>query len=222
MIKKFNEFSVNELKTTTYLSAANKLKKLGHQKRASELSFWAHNKDSYKFGTFSIKADVWNNKYGNFIAPISDREIYNEAKYGEKIKQEGPIDVYINFDSNKDFYYDDPEFDAIWISVYGTSKEHNVTDALFTIVFKVKHVDDGSFVLTGETFIDPTFSSQHEGKILFDDRGSANRFKINFLNENFPKYVDGLREIFLELSTPEEYQKMLNLLSEISVNQLYN
>jgi hypothetical protein len=222
MIRKFNDFKVNELNTSTYLSAANKFKKLGHEKRASELSFWAHNKDSYKFGTFSIKADVWNGKFVNFIAPISDREIYNKEKNKYKIKQEGPIDVYINFDSNKDFYYDDPEFDAICISVYGTSKEHGVTDALFTIVLKVKHEDDGGFVLTGETFIDPTISSQHEGKILFDDRGSVNRFKRNFLNENFPKYVDGLREIFLELSTHEEYQKMVKLLSEISVNQLYN
>lgn len=220
MIRKFNDFKVNELNTSTYLSAANKFKKLGHEKRASELSFWAYNKDSYKFGTFSIKADVWNGKYGNFIAPISDREIYNKESI--KIKQEGPIDVYINFDSNKDFYYDDPEFDAICISVYGTSKEHGVTDSLFTIVLKVKHEDDGAFVLTGETFIDQTISSQHDAKILFDDRGSANRFKRNFLNENFPKYVDELREIFLELSTHEEYQKMVKLLSEISVNQLYN
>jgi hypothetical protein len=129
MIRKFNDFKVNELNTSTYLSAANKFKKLGgrHEKRASELSFWAHNKDSYKFGTFSIKADVWNGKYGSFIAPISDREIYNKEKNKYKIKQEGPIDVYINFDSNKDFYYDDPTHRRP-ITVGGLrlfSKKHN-------------------------------------------------------------------------------------------------
>jgi hypothetical protein len=243
MIKKFKDFKINELNKSTYMSAALKLRKSGEKKRASDLEFWAYNKDTIKFGTFKVNADIYQNtdtKLTKYIMPM------NKGKKSPVI--EGPIDLYLTLDTNLnlgdiddentspfDLVYwdasDETEFNSISIIVYGQSFEHSkgqrlmseyISSELFTIKLKVEHQIDDSFILTGEVSIEPPLMAEEEDKILFADANSANNFKKHFLNKELLSKIDGFREFFMEHSSFEEYEKLFKLLNQIPVNQLYN
>lgn len=228
MIKNFRNFKINEeLDKKTYQSAAFKLKKLKHYDRANRLSNWSLIKDSIKYGKFKVKADVYKTKYEYNNSTYIHLMPLNEKPEDSKLFKKGPVDVYIGFDIAMDFYYDDPEFEAIWITVFGSEEELGFAyDPLFSISIPVEHnKEDGSFMVKDEVHIEQTFTGDHEEKILFDNRVSANNFKKYFLNieyfKNQTSIYNNLREFFLENSHHEDFEKVFNLISSISVNQLY-
>jgi hypothetical protein len=241
MIKKFKDFKINELNKSTYMSAALKLRKSGDKKRASDLEFWAYNKDTIKFGTFKVNADIYQDTdTTKYIMPMK------RANNKKSPVTEGPIDLYLTLDTNLNrggidnernnsfdsIYWDDTEeFNSICIIVYGQLFEYSngqrlmsdyISSELFTIELKVEHQSDDSFILTNEVSIEPPFMAEEEDKILFADVNSANNFKKYFLNKELLSKVDGFREFFMEYFRPEDYEKFFKLLNQIPANQLYN
>lgn len=58
MVKKFNDFSINELKANTYRSASQKLKSLSHEKRGEDLERWSRMHDTRDFGLFNLGFEI--------------------------------------------------------------------------------------------------------------------------------------------------------------------
>lgn len=240
-MKKFSE--INELKSSTYRSAATKLSKLGgvHKKRAEDIEKWSYLSQCKEFGTYLFSVKAFEHEYSikrnnvsflqKEIVLISD---VSSLSSSDKLIKQSPIELYpfkLVFDvcgssieeilENKD--------PKLYLSFWIYSEEFMKTYTPFNIVVDISKNDDDSFSISNKPVNIEYAWNETESKDLLANRSEALRFKRNFLNkESLQKilYCEGdksmtFRELFMEYSTADDYLKFLNKICSISVNQLY-
>ncbi len=237
MIKKFNEFDIiNELKHSTYQSAASKLRRIGgvHKNRANNLNQWSYISLGKPLGTFNMHFDVLSmentrrSTWDEFIIP--SKIITNDFKGNTKIVKKGPLPVYLwggLVDNPYELCNEDnmESLGSLNVMVGAISEECH--ESCYTFFISTKLIwEDGSFkIVSGSSELDPVNTEIGDTIALFSDRKSALKFKNVFLKQdNLRKMIDGfeeLREFFMDYSTGEEWNNYFNELQSISINKLY-
>lgn len=228
---------VNELKQSTYRSAADKLSRMGgiHKKRSDEILKWSNTQRNIQaiskhksIGEFNLNLDIvdvmYSNRVNRLLEPMTGKSM---SEHGTKIKS-GPIPCYfigIEFESDipieGDLYQQDDHL--IFCNFFGTANESSI-DA-FTIFVPIKW-DEKTFKINTDKSVRIEHGfNEFDAKILFSDRKSAFKFKSKIL-ANLSRImsksnVDYLREVFMTYSTAIEHDKLYQLISQISVNSLY-
>jgi hypothetical protein len=109
-IKNFDNFINEELHPDTYMSAADKLKKKGHSKRAKELTSF---KDSLSDRIQPIEVE----SYGQTFTLDKDN-----IKVTGGDKREDDIDIFIAFDKELDEYLTKGDFESVWNNMSDVDK----------------------------------------------------------------------------------------------------
>lgn len=204
-----------ELNKKTYLNAAKKLKNLGgiHLKRAKNIEMWAYKNPKYiGLGTFNLNwhIDIANIKVtpGYFHAFDINWDYYNEVMeehHNDPKKSVGEhmclYDILCGFDLDAD--------DSMGICA-------------FDIYINVKWITENSFIVSYVSV------GGVETK-MFSDRQSAMKFKRevlsnekNWIPQEFEEESDqDIKYTFMKYSTAEEYKKMINMVKNIPISQLY-
>lgn len=237
MIKKFNDFNiVNELKHSTYKSAASKLRRIGgtHTDRANNLNQWSYISLGKPLGIFNMHFDILSlentrrSTWNEFLIP--SKIITKYFKGNTKLIKKGPLPVYLwgGLVDNPYEIFNEEDIESLEflnIMIGAISEECHETCYTFFISTKISW-ENGSFkIVSGSSGIDHVSNEVGDGIAFFSDRKSAIKFKNVFLSQdNLRKMVDGfeeLREFFMEYSTGEEWSNYFNELQSISINKLY-
>lgn len=226
-ILKFNQFINEELKPETYRSAAEKLRKKKHVARAGKLSHWAHQQQiglRYRdYGLFNIDIELEISKSSSGYVDATPKKPSNGEKTsayyaGMAVWGEG-FAIEMEEDANESFLYICPRF------VRNSEDEEDFSP--FTIANK--------FVKNGDSYVYDSISIIHEmdmadGVYLFSDRASASKFKTKILRniESFIKLdIPSLKRAFMDhiegdSGVATEFDKFINGIKNISINDLYN
>jgi hypothetical protein len=199
-LKRFNE----ELKPSTYRSAARKLDKLGHTKRASDLKNWADKRESddnlknwkeniekfKKFGTFklNIKSDQGELTEDFYLNFVLDRDAFADSF--EYIQEDGSyfwfgiiiIPATEEVIKKCEEVLPDPDFNngGYWGLSYS---------------IKVEISDDMSLKVVSQ-FLD-NYDDSLTGKVSIADRRSANKFRkliIDIFSDENLDYPSGYND----------------------------
>lgn len=247
-MKKFNEFSINELKSSVFKAAAGKLKKLGgiHISRAHELELWAKIKEKEEdiengkeYGIFSMNFNITEIQRAVTTAGKKDIEKTVDIepmslKNTHKLIKEGPNKAHIitfyfedwedlNVDLSKELFY----LRLMVIIMPTDDKIFEEFDA-FHILVPIKWTEN-EFTIDNskETIVESGWNDWHT-KILFSNRIDASKFKRKVLNKSgLDKLIhksskESIRNLFMQHSYAEEIEKFYNKVLEVSVNQLFS
>jgi hypothetical protein len=238
MIKKFDEFKINELKWSTYRSAAEKLKKLGgrHKDRAKDLTRHTYIMGGRHLGLFNVNCDIVRKLSMNYITRqhekmnfvvLSDRK---DAGLNEEILKQAPLPVYITgsmWVNVKESFSDDDlvSCSGLDFMFFAIPEDESIEDTfeMFMLTIPIKWISDEQFVLSDHP---NSFFEMDLGIVKFSDRKSAIKFRNQLLSqENLKDHLDGyqnLREFFMEFSQADQWEKLFEKMKKININQLYN
>ncbi len=202
--------TINELKSSTYASAANKLKNMGHIRRSGELEKWTKEvqnkeKDDKELANLNnFKHDVpfkinlvkskWNPTTkssindiimtGNFYLKPSFDDYWAHDQYNDNVSSEGPDDGTLEYD-----YY--MPFDVgVMASDEGTKEkfrliESQLSDEVYEGVFWLQRLYY-KIINKGSNEITPTgefsWECRESNGIMFENRAEALRFKKMFVD----------------------------------------
>lgn len=227
-IKRFNE----ELKASTYRSAATKLKQIGHSRRSSALDNWATSVEKSleekekqetidllsKYGSF--KMDFIKNKNvvftGNFYIAISGMDHYNlKDTYFDMVDNNGTLDsdLIINFELG--FIPADEETENKLQEEIkdGYIKEYLYYGLYWNMSFGI------SIINKGEKYINPSgyyyYDRMDRDSFMFHDRKEATKFR-KLLSDAFignndwgkSKWYESLKHSIIKAFKDETYSKL--------------
>jgi hypothetical protein len=209
--------TINELKKETYLSAANKLREKGgkHKQRARDLMDYANSPAVQTLDKFNFK--LYKTKDNDLRAlPIKGSiEIESPAK----MRQIYCMDIEL-LDIGE-FTLEEIQYLSISFQFDFDDYETNIVPFSLQIPVKL----EGEILKTkGKAEIVEDYFGTPS---LFSNRRDASRFKRMILNEDFlmdncPEF-DKIRELFFENSTDKsEYNKFVDAITSISVNDLWS
>ena len=226
-LKRFNEFNgINEeLHPDTYMSAAEKLKKKGHSKRAKELTSF---KDSLSDSVQSITIDAFGKSY-----TLGKDNIRVE---GGK-KREDNVDIFVVFDPKLDKYLSEGNMEGLWNSMSDSEKTSFINDYK---EFKNDIDEETISDEEKETLFNSDYSSLTQNlKGFFDEYSDMNQMMIHFgfswksdgMVSNRKFYRDGLiieerKNAFKILKLLKNYGRSVggeveSCINMIGVNDMY-
>jgi len=245
MIKNFNNFSINELKSSTYLSAADKLKSSGHEKRGDELHRWSMMHDTRDFGKFNLGFEirefkVTSRKNGKTTweksnVPLSYLDMSflsaEQRKHLEESKliKSSPNSCHVCncfLDQIHDLYKYPMESKYLGVTFEFTPDDGKGTVFPFYLCVDLKWDDEDMFGIGDNAWIDET-SNDFEGMFFFADRKSAVKFKNLLTEENIKRLstsenFDSLREFFVNnAKDSKQWIKFFSTLRSINTNLIY-
>jgi hypothetical protein len=209
---------IDELKKSTYLSAAERLRQKGgkHKERARNLVDYANSPDVQTLDKFSFKL---YEQGGNLFAGSGPKRGSQEKEVMAKMRQIYCMDIELL--DLKEFELEDIEQLTISFQFDFDNYETNIVP--FALQVRVKL--EGEILKTkGKAEIVEEYFG---GVALFSNRRDASRFKRMILNEDFlmdncPEF-DRIRELYMMYSTGSaEYLKFVNAITSISVNDLWS
>jgi hypothetical protein len=243
-LKKFNE----ELKSSTYKSAATKLKNIGHVRRSANMNDWVKKVESDEKAVRKMVIREEAKKSGIFKLDIYSN-IYTAGSGYKKEKVLENLDFYIGYhinwdnvsDTICDFINDDQTI-SVPFDLFIVAPNNEVEDKMNSL----EHIDnyDGKFwfdtIHIGINSKHFSLSQYDRYGFLFTDRVNANKFKRHLI-ENLEKNIDSMYgDIMLDYKSATNYhikkdpefkpklimpekEEMLNIMkSSISVNKLYS
>jgi hypothetical protein len=245
MIKKFNNFSINELKSSTYLSAASKLKGGGHEKRGEDLDRWSKMHDTRDFGVFNLGFEIREFKvisrrngkktWERSNVPLSylDKNLSVERKKDleeSRLIKSSPNSCHVSsclIDEIEEMYGDDPTtLFSLGVTFAFSPDESNGMIYPFYLCLDLKWDEEDTFVVSDKAWIDET-SNDFEGMFFFADRKSAVKFKNLLTEENIKRLstsenFDSLRDFFVNnAKDSKQWSKFFNTLRSINTNLIY-
>jgi hypothetical protein len=201
-LKRFNE----ELKSSTYKSAANKLKGMGHIRRSGELDQWAievqnKEKDARELENFnSFKHDVpfkinlvkskWNPtskiRYheimmtGNFYLKPSFDDHWARDQYNDNTQDDGTQEYAYNMPFEVGIMPADDESKELFRLIEDKLSDEVYEGAYWLQRLYYKIINDGAIEITpkGEFSWEP----RENDEIMFENRSEALRFKKMFVD----------------------------------------
>lgn len=240
MIKRFSEFSINELKSDTYRRAATQLRKMGgtHRDRAKNLYRHSYIIDSKEFGTFNLNLNITQKLHMNYITKVEELMYFVkrpdsqlDVKRGEKIVENSPISSYITnlaFNDPKDAFSQEEMQDCTTLDFmfFAMPVDEKIEEPieLFMLAVPIIWTSDEEFELSDAAV---EIWSMDLGIVKFSDRKSANNFKNKCLSQEGLKKLGGsyftnaIREFFMEYSSATELEKFYQKIKQIPTNSLY-
>lgn len=227
-IKNFDQF-FEELKPSTYMDAASKLKKMSgkHLQRATELEKWAKIIRYKNLETFQLNGKIFKFQYQSDYSYVTSLD----ADVSITVKQ-GPIDCYlrhIDFESDSDLNH---KPDCIWFQFFFIEKESSIIFHAFSFEIDLKWGKDEEGDIFTVDNIKVIFGlNENDDKILFSNRKDAYRFRKDVLNKKaikdnlkgeFYDHYNKLVEFFQSYSTAKEFDSLLDKISNININQLWD
>lgn len=207
--------TINELKKETYMSAADKLNKLGgkHIERSKNLIEWVNEKEKDRIYKMN--------------------QIFDYDRSKKKQKENEEVEYRLVFISNflRDYMLNNEDDGDVKCLYFGFmfeplypekhDLEENNAD-LFTIAIYIDKVNN-KLTPTGEYLIEPSFYNK---AILFSNRKDAVRFKKNVFNvEFFRENCDDfefIEELFYEYGSKDNFDKIFEVLNSIKINNLWS
>lgn len=237
MIKKFDEFQVNELKFQTYYDAASKLRRKGriHCDRADKIQKHAYDSLGKHLGAFNMNYDIIEKVAKNYLKKIDEPMLFikntkeeptrlTSLQKAETTIQKAPSPTYIT-GALAPFLEEEPQtYDEIVFMIFGIPVHPGYKEAtdFFGISIPIEWNNDTFSVKKGAARL---VDVGENGIVKFSDRKSAIKFKTKFLEpNNFKKMcdeIDSLREFFMEHSEATEWDNLLSELRNINTNDLY-
>jgi hypothetical protein len=214
MIKKFNDYINEELKDSTYQSAAKKLKELGgaHEKRGKNLLDWIDTakkrKSLQEYGEYSMNYQVVSGtirRVGLNTRRSTEREfteMFHKSYRYDKDKgaqnfitisslREAPNKCSISAMTCNEFEeecaYED-KIPTIYINLFIVDLESGVSHHAFNYEIPITWSEDNTFKIDGIIRIGIGWN-EDESKILFSDRLSAVKFKKMMKRDNIIKLM---------------------------------
>lgn len=211
---------INELNKETYISAAEKLRNKGgvHKKRAESLSDWAYMPGIVTLDKFKVKLYQVEGKRGiDHVDSLKKGQVTISDETEAKFKYINCWDI-VGLEEGE---FKIEEIEALTLGFTFEYGEGPIT--LFTISTPVR-LENDILIVKGDAQIREEF---YTNSVLFSNRKDALRFKKIILNEEFllknSEEFEKMHELFfLHSKGPEEYQKFLNGITSISVNDLFN
>jgi len=213
-IKKFETFVNEELDTDTYLSAADKLKTIGHRNRAEKLRDYANNQTK-KVTPLEIEL------YGKKYLLTDDNIIVNNESDGE-------IFLEIIYDKEQSEAIKTGDYESIWNNLPNDKKEsfHKENQSLFT------DEEWDEMVLAGNALNNKWSEMSEDEQEFFKEWNSMNQVISGVHIYDSGVDVDGIiikdrKNAFKLMKFLKEYAnlsggKIKDKLSKISVNDLYH
>lgn len=208
---------IDELKKSTYLSAAEKLGKRGgiHKERARNIIDYVNSPDVQTLDKFKFKL------YQEIMGSLSGNQsrTSKEIEISAKMRQVYCMDIEL-LDAGE-FELEEIQQLTISFQFDFDNYEKNIVPFCFAIPVKLENdilKTKGKSEITEDYF---------GGVVLFSNRKDAVRFKKEILNEdslmrNCPEF-EKIRELFMMYSEgSEEYVKFVKAITSISVNDLYS
>lgn len=209
---------IDELKKSTYLSAAERLRQKGgkHKERARNLMDYANSPDVQTLDKFGFKL---YEQAGNLFAGSGPKRGTQEKEVMAKMRQIYCMDIELL--DLKEFELEDTEQLTISFQFDFDDYETNIVPFALQVPVKL----EGEILKTkGKAEIVEDYFG---GAALFSNRRDASRFKRIILNEDFlmkncPEF-ERIRELYMMYSTgSEEYLKFVNALTSIPVNDFWS
>jgi len=234
MISKFGRF-INELKTSTYLKAADKLARIGHINRSKLLKSYSRYHLNIGLGTFNLNCNIVEKTIPRRISiGIEDYDPNSPVISPNKIIKGGPLPCY--FANISSFFAENLPEEANHISngekldfvffLRFSHPEIEMPFSPFSISIEGKWIGD-FLKIESNPVIGRGLEGEFELFTRFSDRRSALKFrKLLFDKDQFLKYLEKgeysvLREFFMEHSNMEEFKKFFDVLKNIPINSLY-
>jgi hypothetical protein len=198
--------TINELKSSTYASAANKLKNMGHIRRSGELEQWTkevenRERDARELENFnSFKHDVpfkinlvkakWNSgtksrdheimMTGNFYLKPSFDDYWAHDQYNDNINEDGTCSYNYHMPFEIGIMAADEETKEKFRSI-----EENLSDEVYEGVYWLqrlyyKIINEGAKEITPTG--DYSWECRESDEIMFENRAEALRFKKMFVD----------------------------------------
>lgn len=198
--------SINELKSSTYTSAANKLKQMGHIRRSGELEQWTKEvvnkeKDARELANFnSFKHDVpfkinlvkakWDSATktrkhdimvtGNFYLKPSFDDSWAHDQYTDNTDENGTVEYSYHMPFEIGIMAADEETKEKFRLI-----EENLSDEVYEGVYWLqrlyyKLINEGSKEMTPTG--DYSWECRESDEIMFENRAEALRFKKMFVD----------------------------------------
>lgn len=198
--------TINELKSSTYKSAANKLKQMGHIRRSGELEQWTKEvenkeKDARELENFnSFKHDVpfkinlvkakWDNvtktkKHdimvtGNFYLKPSFDDYWAHDQYTDNVQEDGTLEYVYYMPFEVGVMGADEETKEKFRAI-----ESQLSDEVYEGVYWLQRLYY-KLINTGSNDIQPTgefsWECRESDEIMFENRTEALRFKKMFVD----------------------------------------
>jgi len=236
MIKKFDEFKVNELKSSTYYDAARKLRKLGgkHIDKAHRLERHSIIMFGREFGEFNVNLDIIEKMSMNYLTKKEEmmsfvKQPSEPLSKGETMVQKSPISIYITAGlmANPLESFNDDEIQAcsaVDIMFFGIpSQDESFTETIELFMLSVPIDWEGETFKISDSPV--SVAEMEYGVVKFADRKSANKFRSLLSDsdkfKNLVDGIDGMREFFMTYSTGTELDKLYKKLSSMSANTIY-
>jgi hypothetical protein len=231
MLVKFKDFKLNELSSKIYNSAGQKLRKLGHEKRADNLMYWSLISETRHLGTFNMAGDlVYKTITNRRTKEIEDViEIEPNSNSSSRIFKKSPISCHfvgiLGYPEEfmiEEFY--EGKSTNIYLMVYFANEDYGENFCSFAIDTEVEWIDDNKFKLVDKPLSIEASGENFDGMLKFSDRTSANKFKRLMDEKSLEEYIEGfqyLREIFRFYSDSENWELYLSKLKNIPINQLF-
>lgn len=198
--------TINELKSSTYASAANKLKNMGHIRRSGELEQWTKEvqnkeKDARELENFnSFKHDVpfkinlvkakWDSATktrkheimitGNFYLKPSFDDSWAYDQYNDNVQEDGTVEYTYHLPFEIGIMAADEETKEKFRMI-----EENLSDEVYEGVYwcqrlYYKLINEGSKEMTPTG--DFSWECRENDEIVFENRAEALRFKKMFVD----------------------------------------
>lgn len=198
--------TINELKSSTYASAANKLKGLGHIRRSGELEEWTKEvqnkeRDARELENFnSFKHDVpfkinlvkskWDSATktrkheimitGNFYLKPSFDDSWAYDQYNDNVQEDGTVEYTYHLPFEIGIMAADEETKEKFRMI-----EENLSDEVYEGVYWLQRLYY-KLINTGSDDIQPTgdysWECRENDEIVFENRAEALRFKKMFVD----------------------------------------
>lgn len=234
MIKKFDNFLIEELNPQTYRNAAHFMNKLGgkHSDRAKALFAWSRRPELSEYGVFNINMNAYSRETSKGMN-IEFRGYKSKQSYELELVKQGPIECTLSdieiIDPLDNYSSDDvKKSESIFITFYfiptDQELEANYATDCFVFDIRIKWEKEGFDDIMRVSHIIVSGNNDTDDKYLFSDRKSAWNFKKKVLNKESllkTNKFKRLRDFFMEYSTALELEKFFTLLSSISINKLY-
>ena len=242
MIKKFNDFSINELKTNTYRSASQKLKSLSHEKRGEDLERWSRMRDTRDFGLFNLGFEIrefevrsrrdGGMKWEKSNVPLSylNKKLSGDKKSlldGSRLVKGSPNSCHVSFcllDGIEEMYSTPRECTHLGLAFGFIPEESNGVIYPFYLCVDLEWDDEDMFVVKDSSaWIDDT-ANDFEGIFFFSDRKSAVNFKKLLTEDNIRRLgeIDEVRDFFVNnAKDSKQWSKFFTTLQSINTNKIY-